>query len=533
MDKSVLLKSLTLFSLVLIVGIFSGCPSVRDQQPISKPVFFPNPPETPRLQFLKSYSGPDDLGAVKASAFEKFVLGEPETMEGISKPYGVAISRGKLYVCDVGKRMVEMLDLVNGTFGYLTKDQRLLNPVNIYIDDDDIKYVADPTVGVVFVFDQNNNLSAMLGKESKINPIDVVVRGSRCYVTDFGSNRVFVLDKTTGREIVRIGIESKTNRKIDHIGELPAGEFSLISDLALDQQNNVYVTDKAAGRITLFNQSGTFIKTIGRMGDNIDEFVRPKGIAIDRENRIWIVDASTEVAKIYNQQAQLLLFFGLSGNEPGMMNLPAKIVLDYDNVELFRKYAVPGADIEFLVLVSNQYGPNKISVYGFGSFPSGQEAPDRQRQFVLRNESGNKLEQQMSRPTAPAKAEPRTKNPQLEQQEKIAELYYSSMTFYRAGRLNKAREGLIKVLQSGLIPPAMTKTIQDDLAEIDNLLEDGKKKREIAELYYNSMAFYNTGQFEKAREGLVKVLKSGLIPPAMAKTVEQYLAVINNSLNKR
>jgi YVTN family beta-propeller protein len=485
------------------------------------------------LQFLKSYSGPDDLGAVKTSAFEKFVLGEPETMEGISKPYGVAISRGKLYVCDVGKRMVEMLDLEKGTFGYLTKDQRMLNPVNIYIDDDDIKYVADPTVGVVFVFDQNNNLSNMLGKESKINPIDVVVRGSRCYVTDFGSNRVFVLDKTTGKEIARIGTESKTDVKMRSIGELPAGEFSLISDLALDEQNNVYVTDKAAGRITLFDQTGKFIKTIGRMGDNIDEFVRPKGIAIDKENRIWIVDASTEVAKIYNQQGQLLLFFGLSGNEPGMMNLPAKIVLDYDNVALFQKYAVPGAYIEFLVLVSNQYGPNKISVYGFGNFSGEQRSSDRQRQTVIRNEPGNKLEQQISKPAFLPKSGPRIKNDQLERQERIADLYYSSMTIYRTGRLREAREGLIKVLQSGLIPPAMTKTIQGDLADIDNLLEEGQKKREIAELYYSSMSFYKAGQLEKARGGLVKVLRSGLIPPAMAKTVKQYLANIDNTLNKR
>jgi hypothetical protein len=92
---------------------------------------------------------------------------------------------------------------------------------------------------------------------------------------------------------------------------------------------------------------------------------------------------------------------------------------------------------------------------------------------------------------------------------------------------------LVKVLNSGLIPQAMTTTIQDDLAEIGNLLEEGKKKREIAELYYDSMAFYNAGQLEKAREGLVKVSESGLIPPAMAKTIEQYLAVIDNTLNKK
>jgi len=528
-----LIKSLTLISVLLIIGFSSGCRSVQYQQQTPKPVFFPNPPETPRLQFLKSYSGPDDLGTVKPGAFEKFVLGEPETLEGISKPYGVAISRGKLYVCDVGKRMVEMLDLENGTFGYLTKDQRLLNPVNIYIDDDDIKYVADPTVGAIFVFDQNNNLTGMLGKELNINPIDVIVRGNRCYVTDFSSNQVFVLDRTTGKEIIRVGNKRKTEQLINPIDELPAGEFSLISDLTLDQQGNIYVTDKAAARITQFDQSGRFIRNIGRLGDNIDEFVRPKGIAIDKENRIWIVDASTEVAKIYNQQAQLLLFFGLPGNEPGMMNLPAKIVLDYDNVELFKKYAAPGADIEFLVLVSNQYGPNKISVYGFGSFPIRQDTPDTQKQFASKNESQDDLKQQLSKPKTLSKIESRTKNYQFQQQEKIAELYYNSMAFYRAGRLDEAREDLVKVLNSGLIPPDMTKTIKSDLAEIDNLLNESQKKKEIAELYYSSMAFYKAGRFEKARDGLVKVLKSGLIPPAMAKTIKQYLVDIENHLNKR
>lgn len=170
-----------------------------------KPVFFPPPPETPRLQFLKSFSGPEDLGAVKTSAFEKFVVGEPEKAEAIKAPYGVAIFEGKLYVCDVGKRMVEVLDLRNRTLGYLTKDRRLMNPLNIYIDDDGTKYIADPTAGFVFVFDKDNNISAMLGKDSKINPIDVVVRGSLCYVTDFNSNQIVVLDKTTGREIARLG----------------------------------------------------------------------------------------------------------------------------------------------------------------------------------------------------------------------------------------------------------------------------------------------------------------------------------------
>ena len=533
MYKSMLFKSLTLISVAWIVCVFSGCSSVEVEQQTLKPVFFPPPPATPRLQFLKSFSSPDDLGATTTSNFERFVLGEPEKRAGIAKPYGVAIFEGKLYVCDVGRGMVEVLDLKNRTFSYLTKDRRLTNPVNIYIDDDGTKYIADPTAGSIFVFDKNDNLSAIFGQELKINPIDVVVRGSRCYVTDFESNQVVVLDKTTGEEITRIGKRSKSTDKEEPLQHLSPGEFSLISDLALDQHGNIYVTDKAGARITEFDKSGAFNRTIGRLGWNIDEFAKPKGIAIDKEDRIWVVDAATEVAKIYNQQAQLLLFFGLPGNETGMMNLPAKIILDYDNVEYFQQYAVDGANIEFLVLVSNQYGSNKISVYGFGSFPVQEKEIEQARMFAQKPESEKELEPQMSKSFASTKAEPKkTDYRQLERQREIADLYYSSMEFYRASQPEKAREGFAKVLNSGLIPPAMATTIQNVLADIDNRLAKSKQQKEIAELYYSSMEFYRIGILEKAREGFVKVLKSGLIPPAMAKTIQDVLADIDNRLAK-
>ena len=519
MHKSVLINRLAIIAVMSNVCLFAGCRSANIREQELKPVFFPPPPETPRLQFLKSFSGPEDLGPVTTSAFEKFIVGEPDRVKGIKTPYGVAIFEGKLYVCDVGKKMVEVFDLRNRTFGYLTKDRRLMNPVNIFINDDGVKYIADPTAGVVFVFDKNNNISTVLGKESKINPIDVVVRGSLCYVTDFTSNQIIVMDKATGREITRLGKKSEGQGQAEPLTELTNGEFSLISNLALDWQGNIYVTDKAGARITQFDRSGAFRRTIGRLGDNIDEFIRPKGIAIDKENRIWVVDAGTEVAKIYNKQAQLLLFFGLPGNEPGMMNLPTKIVLDYDNIEFFKQYAVEGANIEFLVLVSNQYGPNKVSVYGFGSFPSNGKAIDKPREFVQTLESRTEPE--------------KTDTQQWELQRKTTDLYHKSMALYKAGQLKQARDGFLEVLKSGLLPAHTVQMIRGYLTDINSVLATDKDKQGIAELYYSSMAFYRTGQLEKAREGLTRVLKSGLIPPAMAKTIENYLADINKTLNKR
>jgi DNA-binding beta-propeller fold protein YncE len=459
------------------------------------------------------------------------VLGEPEKESGILKPYGMALFDGKLYVCDVGKRIVEVFDIRNRTFRSLTEDKRLTNPINICITEDGTKYVSDPSAGAVFVFDRNNNIDAILGKELNIAPIDVAVRGRRCYVTDFNTNQVVVIDIVTNREILRLG--SKSSARSIPMREVPPGQFVLISDLALDREGNIYVTDKAAGRITKFDSSGIMLGTIGQWGSNIDEFIRPKGLAIDKENRIWVVDAAPEVAKIYDEQGRLLLFFGLPGNAPGNMNLPTKVILDYDNVELFRQYAVEGADIEFLVLVSNQYGSNKINVYGFGNFPS-QNGVREPADFIMQKQSEKKPEPVVENFPVLSRTEAESTNSrQTGRKETTADLYYRSLAYYRSGQFEKARDGFIEVMKDDAIPPAMVETIREYLADINSHLATDKQKTQNAELYYRSMSLYRAGRLEEAREGFLKVLNSGLIPPEMAKTIDDYLRDINNTLRNR
>jgi DNA-binding beta-propeller fold protein YncE len=352
---------------VLIVILSSGCqqPTGRQAGPL-KPVFFPGPPDEPRLQFLTSFEQLESAGtASKMSAFDKFLFGDTEVRtESIIKPYGVKVFEGKLYVCDFARKMVEVLDLRDRTFGYLTRDRRLMNPVNIYIENNGTKYVADSEAGAIFVFDRQNTMKAILGRELNIRPTDVVIRGRLCYVADVSSNQVVALDKTTGKEVERIGKEGDAE-----------GQFKLIGGLALDEQGNIYVTDKVKAQITKFNEAGVFQRTFSQWGAGMHDFVRPKGVAVDREDRIWAVDASTDAGKVFNSEGQLLMFFGLKGNEHGKMNLPADIAVDYDNVELFREYAVADANIEFLVMVTNQFGPHKVAIYGFGSFPARQEQP--------------------------------------------------------------------------------------------------------------------------------------------------------------
>ena len=65
---------------------------------------------------------------------------------------------------------------------------------------------------------------------------------------------------------------------------------------------------------------------------------------------------------------------------------------------------------------------------------------------------------------------------------------------------------------------------------IESNNQSDEKVREISELYNSSMAFYRAGQLLKAREGFVNILNTGLIPESVAKTIRSYISDIDNSL---
>jgi hypothetical protein len=65
------------------------------------------------------------------------------------------------------------------------------------------------------------------------------------------------------------------------------------------------------------------------------------------------------------RMGKVLMFFGGPYKVPGNMWLPADVALSYTNLEYFRQFVDPSFNLKYLVFVSNQYGPDKVSVYGF------------------------------------------------------------------------------------------------------------------------------------------------------------------------
>ena len=342
-------RALILSMLIICMGCAS-LPEKSAESPTA--IFYPALPQRPRLQFLRSISGENDLGK-KQSAFWEFLVGKhPDQLLG--KPYDVAASKGKIYIMDRMYKKIVILDLARKKMSFLNDYGigRLDDPSSIWVSEENIKYVADMQRKQVVVFDENDRFLKTYGsREIFEKPVDVSVHGNRIYVVDMDKEQLFILDRDTGQVIKTVGKK---------------GEFFKPSHVTVGPAGNVFVTDAFHFLIKKFSPDGKFLDTIGFHGDQIGGLARPKGVAVDKNHRLYVVDAAFENVQIFDDQGRLLLFFGGPGNGPGNLYLPAGIVVDVDNVAYFQKFAYPDFKLEYLVYVTNMFGKNMLNVYGFG-----------------------------------------------------------------------------------------------------------------------------------------------------------------------
>ena len=345
--------------LMVMIWLAAGCAtSSKDRGP--KYVFFPPAPDEPRLQFLTAFGSEKDLRGHGHDNFITFLTGKVPPDTPIAKPYGGAAVKNAIYVCDTGISLVLKLDLIaRRIFVVPAKGPAALKlPLNLAVDDNGWLYIADSLREQVVILDTNANLVGTIGEKGRMEPRDVALTKDRIYVGDRLNHCVHVLDKLTRTNLFDIPRpEEATN--------INCRLFQPIN-LALDAQGRLYVADLGAYRVQVFDADGNYVRTVGKYGDNYGEFARLKGIAVDRANRLYAVDAAGQVVQMFDDTGRLLMWFGEPGGSKVGLRLPSKVFVDYDNVDWFQKYAAPDFQVEHLVIVINQFGPRKVSVFGYG-----------------------------------------------------------------------------------------------------------------------------------------------------------------------
>ncbi|MCA9265393.1 MAG: hypothetical protein KDA60_16145 [Planctomycetales bacterium] len=110
------------------------------------------------------------------------------------------------------------------------------------------------------------------------------------------------------------------------------GEFGLVTDAVRDSAGNLYVAEYGEyDRIQKFNPEGEYLMEWGGHGTALGKFIRPQNIAIDDQDHLWVADACNHRIQVFDAsgpQAQLIRHWGEEGTELGQLRYPYDLLLD-------------------------------------------------------------------------------------------------------------------------------------------------------------------------------------------------------------
>lgn len=287
-------------------------------------LIWPEPPDTPRVKFIRYYSGFNDFRRrnILVDAFLG-VEGSPALL----KPMSVHVdASGKIFVSDTAAADIFVFDPGRQETTSLGRIgvRGIFKPIGI---------ATDPATGRIFFADSaGNKLYAIQADGAFIDTPDppepfkqpsgvaVDTLNKKLYVTDTQNHNIKVFNLDTLKYERTLGGRGKEE-----------GQFNFPSHITVDGKGRLYVTDTMNGRIQVFDADGKFLRTFGELGDAPGMFARPKGVAVDSEGHIYVVDAAFNNVQIFDEEGKVLMYFSSFGGDRGQLTLPAGIAVDKDD----------------------------------------------------------------------------------------------------------------------------------------------------------------------------------------------------------
>jgi DNA-binding beta-propeller fold protein YncE len=313
---------------LLLAQVLGGC--AAPQQQADRRYFWPQLPERPRIEWLKSYSSSNDFPKEGMNKLMSDVLGDEDAIT-FERPLDVMVDdKQQVFIADPGQQNVIVFDLAGNRARMLTrpeaKGDSLEQPVSLTQDDQNNIYVGDMGTKRVYVIDNSGKILRSFGVEPNL----VSVGG---LAFDKIQKRLVVAD-TRGHKIAFFTLQGAFISSFGSRGD-GDGQFLYPNPIRFNHKNELLVGDTMNARIQIFDANGKFLRKFGSRGDGPHDFQVLKGVAVDSENNIFITDGKGHKVVIYNNEGDYLLTFGglfssvISGKEAmGGFVMPQGIFID-------------------------------------------------------------------------------------------------------------------------------------------------------------------------------------------------------------
>jgi DNA-binding beta-propeller fold protein YncE len=236
-------------------------------------------------------------------------------------------------------------------------DDRFDVPVGIFVDRENGElYVTDSGREEVLLFDSRGTPIHRFGKSSGItNPIDVVVKNDRIYVSQQANPYIDILS-FTGEPVGRLApleipfypgkmdIDKEGNIYVvntarnncvvfdneDRFAGTIGEGYRSISGVAASSDRVYLLTPAEAHSVQVYAKSGEFITAFEGIEGKGGKLGLPSSAKVDKQGRLWIADALRGVF-IYDKNFKRIGGFGWFGPVKGALVFPVDIDFDGKN----------------------------------------------------------------------------------------------------------------------------------------------------------------------------------------------------------
>ena len=215
------------------------------------------------------------------------------------------------------------------------EEGNFISPVAVAVDPQKSVYVCDSMKCNVQVFDFEGKFLYGVGKFGKdttdtkdvnfLMPVSLSVdQGGNLVVLDAKTCTVQIIGKM-GQLITKFGEPaSPTTGKI----EIGTGGFFHPQAIALDDKDNIYVSDTGNHRIRVFNPAGKVLNKFGIQGARLGEFNNPAGLTMDVAGNLLVVDEKNYRVQIFSARGVFKNKFGKRGTGRGEFQAPIGVATD-------------------------------------------------------------------------------------------------------------------------------------------------------------------------------------------------------------
>ncbi len=183
------------------------------------------------------------------------------------------------------------------------------------------------------------------------------------YVADDWLNRISIFD--TNVEFNGADIEERNFLRKWGVGGDRPGQLGAPAGMALDSNEDLYISEQRNNRISKFTRNGDFLSTFGGPGSGPGQFDKPWGITVDSRNDVYVADWGNDRVQKFSPDGRFLRTIGEPGKGPGRLHRPSDVAVDsagdiyvcdwgQDKVEI---YDVHGAHLATLFGDSKELSP--------------------------------------------------------------------------------------------------------------------------------------------------------------------------------